>query len=95
MDMESIPGQLDALRIRHVVLTERISDLQTGFHTLREGQVTLAAQLEANTEITKEIKDLVTAGRVTKKIAVWVTAVLVAVTTVWASVKSVIHTINS
>jgi hypothetical protein len=94
MEEDSIPGQLDALRIRHVVLTERISDLQTGFHTLREGQVTMAAQLDANTEITKEIKDILTAGKVTKKVAVWVAAVLTAVTALVATVKSFIHTLS-
>jgi hypothetical protein len=92
-DADSVPAQLDALRIRHVVLTERLSDLQTGFTSLREGQVTMAAQLDANTKITSDIKDILVAGRVTRKVAVWVTAIAVAITSVWATISSFVHSL--
>jgi hypothetical protein len=91
MTEESIPGQLDALRVRHMVLAERMSDLQTGFQVLREGQVTMAAKLEENTKVTSDIRDILVAGRVTKKAAVWVSALVLAGTSTWAAVSSLIH----
>lgn len=72
---DSVPGQLEEIRKRLDKGDRRFETLETA---VRE-----------NTEITKDIRDAVVAGRVATKLIKWLGAVALAVSAIWALVHQV------
>lgn len=69
-DEDTIPGQLAEIR-------SRLDKGDARFEKLEKS-------LAENTEITKDIRDVVVTGRVMTKITKWVGAVALAISAVWA-----------
>lgn len=81
---DSIPGQLDAIRMR-------LDNGEARFVKLEAGQADLKKAMAENTEITKDIRDAVTAGRVATKVVKWVGGLAIASSAIWASIYQLTH----
>lgn len=81
---DSVPGQLDAIR-------RRLDNGEARFMKIEEGQAQLKTAMAENTEITKDIRDAVTAGRVATKVVKWVGGLAIAGSAIWASFYQLTH----
>jgi hypothetical protein len=90
-DISSIGRQLDAVRTKHAVLTSHITELQAGFLELKVVQAAIRAELIANTTITAEIKDILTAGKVGTKMLKWMAIIAGSIAAIWAAVNSIVN----
>lgn len=91
VDLDSISGQLDAIRTRHVVLATRLEELQTGFQDLKQGQKSMLAELGQNTAVTTEIKEILTVGKIGSQFIKWASIVIGSLAAIWAAGYSVFH----
>lgn len=74
---DSVPGQLDGIRSRLDLGDQRM------------GQIELA--LKDNTEITRDIRDAVTATRVATKVIRWLGALALACSALYAAIYQATH----
>jgi hypothetical protein len=75
--VDTVPGQLDAIRRR----------LDNGDARMTK----IEAALAENTEITRDIRDAVTAGKVVTKVIKWVGALAVAASAIYAGFYQLTH----
>jgi hypothetical protein len=73
----TVPGQLDAINLR----------LEAGERRMRKIELAVAE----NTEITRDIRDAVIAGRVATKVVKGIGALAVAGSAIWAVVYQLLH----
>jgi hypothetical protein len=74
---DTVPGQLDAIR-------RRLDDGERRFDAIERA-------VSENTEITRDIRDAVTAGRVFAKVIKWVGAIAVACSAIYAGLYQLTH----
>lgn len=61
-------------------VTERLQKIETRQQEMDDGQLHIIKLLERNTEITEEIRDLRTTGKVITKVVIWFGGIAAAVT---------------
>lgn len=76
-DEETIPGQLDAIRERLDKGDRRMGELERA--------------MKDNTDITREIRDAVTAGRVATRVIKWLGALALALSGIYALYYQATH----
>jgi hypothetical protein len=81
---ETIPGALDGIRQRLGGTERRVGDIEqrmAGMETL----------LTENTAVTREIRDVVTAGRVFTRVFKWAGSIALAAGALWAAWYQITH----
>ena len=75
--LDDLNRKLTDLHTEHSVLKDKITQLQHGYEDLKRGQAQLSEQLTANTVITTQVKDLLTAGKIGTQILKWVASLVI------------------
>lgn len=65
--------------------------LSTDVGDLKTGQEQFARDMKANTEMTSDIRDVVTAGRVGSKVVKWLGAMAIAGASIYSAFYAVTH----
>jgi hypothetical protein len=81
---QTIPGALDGIRERLVGTERRVGEIERRM----QGVETL---LNENTTVTREIRDVVTAGRVFTRVVKWAGSIALAAGALWAAWYQITH----
>lgn len=81
---DAVPQELAEL----AAIRERLNAGDARFDALEAAQVRHTQELIANTAITSEIRDLMQAGRIARKVLGWLAGVATSVAVLWSSFHS-------
>lgn len=91
MTEDSIPAQLALINERLDRGDKKMRQLSTDVGDLKTGQEQFAKAMQANTEMTADIRDVVTAGRVGSKVVKWLGAMAIAGASIWSVIYALTH----
>ena len=84
-ELATVPGQLEEIKVYLKPFDKRLQFLENGHREIKESQIIMLAALKKNTEVTEDIRDIVTAGRVGTKIIKWFGGMAAAIGATWAA----------
>lgn len=95
---DTMPAQLEDIRVRLQRGADRMDRLERGYRELKGGQATISGQLfentrltKENTEITTQVRDLMTTGRMGTKLIKWAGGMAIAGAAIWSAVYAALH----
>lgn len=88
---DTTPAQLESINRRLDDGADKMRRLQEGYRDLKAGQKAIADKVDANTEITQQIRDLFAAGKVSTRVIKWAGTMALAGSAIWGVVYAAFH----